>query len=69
MLCGCVLMGVFDKIVNKKVKILQKDGFIKNGIVKDVSDDFITLIFDNGSENLIRKDFIVSITIQEENEW
>jgi len=61
-------MGVFDKIVNKKVKILQKDGFIKNGIVKDVSDDFITLIFDNGSENLIRKDFIVSITIQEENE-
>lgn|GEM_PF-3498425 len=68
MLCGCVLMGVFDKIVNKKVKILQKDGFIKNGIVKDVSDDFITLIFDNGSENLIRKDFIVSITIQEENE-
>ena len=58
----------WEEFVGKKIKIVQKDGFIKHGILKDVSDNFLTLEFDNGDLNIIKKDFVLSIVVMKEDD-
>jgi len=58
----------WERFLGKKVKVVQKDGFIKHGILKEVSEGFIILEFNDGSLNMIKKEFIISIVIMNRRE-
>lgn len=59
--------GVVDwkDFVGKKIRILQKDGFKKDGILKGILDNFLVIEFSDGRQNLINEDFVASIKVSE----
>lgn len=52
----------WNKFLNKKVKIVQKDNFVKFGTVTKFEDGFLTLVYDNGETYDISVDFVGLIT-------
>lgn len=56
----------FDQFLNKRVKILQRDNFIKDGILKGWDEDFIFLEFKD-SQVAISKDMIIEVKVLEES--
>jgi hypothetical protein len=51
-----------DSLLKKRVKVVQKDGFIKNGILDGYDEEFIFLIFSNGNKVAIRRDGVMEIS-------
>jgi small nuclear ribonucleoprotein (snRNP)-like protein len=51
-----------DSLLNKKVRIVQKDGFVKSGILSGYDKEFIFLIFSNKDKVAIRRDGIMEIS-------
>jgi len=51
----------FDAFLNKKVRIRQKDNFIKEGILIGHDNNFIFLLFNTGEKVAIAKDAILEI--------
>jgi len=55
-----IWLDVWKNLLNKKIRVVQKDGFVKIGILIDYDANFITLSFDNGDKNYINRDSILS---------
>jgi hypothetical protein len=51
----------FDVFLNKKVKVRQKDNFVKEGILVGHDDNFVFLEFSSGEKVAISKGIIVEI--------
>jgi hypothetical protein len=49
--------------LKKKVKVVQKDGFVKSGVFSGYDEEFIFLIFSNGNKVAIRRDGIMEISV------
>ena len=58
---------MFEDIVGKKCKIVKKDGFVKFGVVGEVSEKFIKIEFLNKAEYVLI-DSIISLSVIKENE-
>lgn len=58
-------LNPYEKFIGKRVKIVQKDNFIKSGICNGYNESFIFLEFDNGTELSISFDTIKEIRILE----
>ena len=54
-----------DSLINKNVRVTQKDGFIKSGIFEGWDEDFIFLKFNDGSKVAISRDSIIEIKVME----
>jgi len=50
-----------DNLLNKKVKVRQKDNFVKKGVLTGYDEMFIYLLFENGEKVAINKDAILEI--------
>ena len=48
----------FQSLLNKKIVVRQKDGFKKFGILKEETDDFISMVFIDGRLHFIPKNKI-----------
>jgi len=55
-----IWLDVWKNLLNKKIRIVQKDGFVKIGILINYDANFIILSFDNGDKNYINRDSILS---------
>jgi small nuclear ribonucleoprotein (snRNP)-like protein len=51
----------FDVFLNKKVRVRQKDNFIKEGILVGHDNNFIFLLFNTGEKVAIAKDAVLEI--------
>lgn len=58
----CEYMQMEMKMLNKKVKVVQKDFYVKIGILRQLHDNFIVLEFFNGKEEIISFDRINAIS-------
>jgi len=52
---------MFEELLNKKVRVVQSDGYVKFGIFEREDSDFIILRFDDGRQDYVNKTQIVSI--------
>jgi len=55
----------FDDFINKRVRVRQKDNFVKDGIFLGHDKDFIFLMYDSGERVAIAKDVILEIKVKE----
>lgn len=55
----------FEDSINKFVKVVQKDGFVKHGKLVDVTRGSITLLFSDGRTNSILRDFVSQMEVVE----
>jgi hypothetical protein len=52
---------VFEELVGKKIRIIQKDGFQKIGHLEEVREDFLILLFEGEKLSYVRIDCIASV--------
>jgi len=59
-------MEIQTSLLNKKVVIYRKDGYVKAGVLRLVSDRFVILQYNAGREEIISTDSIISIKLARE---
>ena len=59
---------MYEKFLNKKVEVVQKDGFAKHGILTGETDEFLEVVYYDGRTTMIRKDFINRVETEEVEE-
>ena len=55
-----------DNLKNKRIRIVQKDAFIKSGLCRGYDERFLFLEFNDGSDIAISLDNITEIKVLEE---
>lgn len=51
----------FLQFVNQKIRLVQKDGFVKTGILITVNQSYLTLKFENGLRVFVDRNMIVGV--------
>lgn len=51
----------FNTLLQRKIKVRQKDGFYKYGTLNEETDDFIAITFKDGRLHYIQKDKIDTV--------
>ncbi len=59
-------MEVETNLLNRRVVIYKKDGYVKAGFLKSIFDKFVLLRYDSGREEIISTDSIISIKLARE---
>ena len=49
---------ILDGLVGKRIKVVQKDGFVKFGVFEDYDDKFLYLRFEDGEKVAIAWSYI-----------
>jgi small nuclear ribonucleoprotein (snRNP)-like protein len=58
---------MFEELLNKKVKVIMKDGFVKYGILIKCENNFIKLLFKNNDFENINLDNVKVVKLDENN--
>ncbi len=53
---------MFEFLINKKVKVVMRDGYLKFGILKRVESNFIEVEYFNGKKEIINLEYVKSLT-------
>jgi len=58
---------MFEELLNKKVKVIMKDGFVKYGTLIKCENNFIKLLFKNNAFENINLDDVKVVKLDENN--
>ncbi len=50
-----------EKIKGKRVRVVQIDRFVKDGILKDYDDEFLYILFGSGRLTAVKRNNIISV--------
>jgi hypothetical protein len=64
--CGVKNKNEFlENLKGKRVRIVQMDRFVKDGILKNYDDEFLYIVFSSGRITAIRRENIIALEVLE----